>query len=212
MKAYLADPGAIERESFRLIREQTDLERFSADEAQVAMRMVHTCGDPKVVGDLHFSADATSPGVRAFTRGTPVLCDVEMVRQGVSRRFCSGEVHCFLNAAGVAERARSRCATRSMTALDFWAQHLDGSVAVVGNAPTALFRLLELLDNGAPRPALVIGMPVGFVGAVESKQALMEQAPKLGVDWITLTGRRGGSALAVSVVNALARLAQGVRC
>jgi precorrin-8X/cobalt-precorrin-8 methylmutase len=209
---YLSDPLEIERRSFAQIRTLTDLSRFDADQQQVAMRLVHTSGDPSIVNDLHFSPGAVAAGVAAVERGAAVLCDVEMVQQGLSRRFLQGEVHCFLNAPEVAEQARQQSQTRSMAAMTQWPEHLAGSIVAIGNAPTALFRLLELLADGAPRPALIIGMPVGFINAAESKQALVEHAPsEFAVPCITLQGRRGGSTLAAATLNALARLAKGIR-
>lgn len=209
---YIRDPGEIERQSFVQIRELADLSRFDPDQQQVAMRLIHTCGDPAIIDDLYFSEWAVQAGLEALHRGTAVLCDVEMVRQGLSRRYLDAPIHCFLNAQGIEEQARGTGETRSMAALAWWRPHLAGSIVAIGNAPTALFRLLEMLAEGAPRPALIIGMPVGFVGARESKQALLEVAPlQLGVPCITLSGRRGGSALTAATVNALARMSRGIR-
>ena len=209
--AYLHDPGEIERESFVRIRACSDLQRFDREQAQVAMRIVHSAGDPALVEHLHFSADAVSAGRAALQQGAPLLCDTEMVSRGITRSMLDSPVHCFLNSAGVPELAKQRGETRTMAALEHWLPLLSGSVAVIGNAPTALFRLLELLADGAPPPALIIGMPVGFVGAAESKQALLEFAALAGrPPMITLAGRAGGSALAASVVNALARMNRGV--
>jgi len=209
---YPTDPQEIERRSFAQIRELTDLSRFDPDQQQVAMRLVHTSGDPGIVNDLQFSPNAVMAGIEALQRGAPVLCDVEMVRQGVSRRYLKGEVLCFINSETVSERAKQKGETRNMAAMAEWTGHLAGSVVAIGNAPTALFRLLELLYAGAPRPALIIGMPVGFISAQESKQALFEHAPvQLDTPCITLLGRRGGSTLTAATINALARLAQGLR-
>jgi len=209
---YISDPVEIERRSFAQIRELTDLSRFDLDQQQVAMRLVHTSGDPGIVADLNFSPGSCATGVAALRQGAGVLCDVEMLSQGLSRRYLLGEVHCFLNAPETAERARRSGETRSMAAMVQWPEYLAGSVVAIGNAPTALFRLLELLAAGAPRPALIVGMPVGFINAAESKQALIEHAPNaFSVPCIVLQGRRGGSTLAAATVNALARMAQGVR-
>ncbi len=209
---YVRDPLEIERQSFERIRALTDLERFDADERQVVMRLVHTCGEPDIVNDFFRSPGATAAGIAAIQRGTTVLCDVEMVRHGLSRRHLSGPVHCFLNTPGVREQAEERGITRSMAALDHWPQHLDGSIVVIGNAPTALFRLLEMLADGASKPALIVAMPVGFVGAEESKQYLIEWIHgQEEIACVTLRGRRGGSALAAAAVNALARLSRGIR-
>ena len=209
---YLRDPDDIERQSFVQIRQLTDLSRFDADQQQVAMRLVHTSGDPGIVHDLHFSPGAIKAGLAALEQGANVLCDIEMVSHGISKRYLQGPVYCFLNAPTVADRARQTGETRSMAAMTEWLAHLAGSIVVIGNAPTALFRLLDLLDEGAPRPALIIGMPVGFINAAESKQALWEVAPsEFQTPCITLLGRRGGSSLAAATLNALARMAHGIR-
>ena len=208
---YLHDPAAIEAESFARIRAATDLTRFDRDQVQVAMRVVHSGGEPALAGQLWLAEDAVSRGIEALRAGAPLLCDTEMVSRGITRAFVDGPVHCFLNADGVPELARRRGETRTMAALEHWRPLLGGSVAVIGNAPTALFRLLEMLADGAPRPALIIGMPVGFVGAEESKQALREVSEAPGaVPAMTLAGRWGGSALAAAAANALARLARGI--
>lgn len=208
---YLSDPEQIERKSFAQIKDLTALDHFDEFQRQVAMRLVHTCGDPSIVDSLLFSPEAVPIGMRAMEHGAAILCDVEMLRQGISASHCKGEKLCFLNQTGVATRAREQSQTRSMAAVDHWRAHLASSLAVIGNAPTALFRLLELMTEGLPPPALVIAMPVGFVGAMESKQALVDLGPELGLPYITLRGRRGGSALAAAAVNALGRLACGIR-
>lgn len=208
---YLRDPAQIERDSFSQIRELTDLRRFDEDQAQVAMRLVHTCGEPSMVNDLHFSPKAVDAGIAALHAGNPILCDVEMVRHGISQRYISSPLLCFLNDERTPSLASTRQETRSMAALSLWREHLAGSVVVIGNAPTALFRLLEMLLDGADAPALIIGMPVGFIGAAESKAALLNVGSQLGIESICLSGRRGGSALATASVNCLARLAAGVR-
>jgi precorrin-8X/cobalt-precorrin-8 methylmutase len=209
---YLTDPLEIERRSFAQIRQLTDLDRFDPDQQQVAMRLIHTSGDPRIVEDLYFSPGAVTAGLEALNRGADILCDVSMVRQGVSRRYLKGEVYCFLNSEAVTERAKTLGETRSMAAMAQWPAHLEGGIVAIGNAPTALFRLLEMLYGGAPRPALVIGMPVGFINARESKDALMEHGPALlGTPCITIQGNRGGSTLAAATLNALARLSNGIR-
>ena len=209
---YLTDPLEIERRSFTQIRELTDLSRFDPDQQQLAMRLVHTSGDPSIVNDLYFSPGAVDAGLEALRRGAPVLCDVEMVRQGISKRYLKGEVLCFINSETVSERAGQQGETRNMAAMAHWSEHLAGSIVAIGNAPTALFRLLEMLCAEALRPALIVGMPVGFINARESKQALLDHAPShLQVPCITLQGRRGGSTLTAAAINALARLAQGIR-
>ncbi|MFZ1643107.1 MAG: precorrin-8X methylmutase [Candidatus Contendobacter sp.] len=209
---YLRDPDEIERQSFVQIRQLTDLSRFDADQQQVAMRLVHTSGDPDIVHDLQFSAGAVAAGLAALAKGADVLCDIEMVSHGISKRYLHSPVLCFLNAPAVIDRARLARETRTMAAMTEWPAHLAGSIVTIGNAPTALFRLLDLLDEGAPRPALIIGMPVGFINAAESKQALWDIAPtEFQTPCITLLGRRGGSSLAAATLNALARMANGIR-
>ena len=209
---YLRDPDEIERQSFAQIRQLTDLSRFDINQQQVAMRLVHTAGDPGIVHDLRFSPGAVEAGLAALEKSADVLCDIEMVSHGISKRYLKGQALCFLNAPETAERARQTGETRSMAAMAEWPAHLAGSIVAIGNAPTALFRLLDLLDEGAPRPALIIGMPVGFINAAESKQALWDTAPtEFETPCITLLGRRGGSSLAAATLNALARMANGIR-
>lgn len=209
---YLRDPDAIERQSFEQIRQLTDLSGFDTDQQQVAMRLVHTSGDPAIVDDLQFSPGAVAAGLAALVQGADVLCDIEMVSHGISRRYLRGQVRCFLNAPEVAERARQTGETRAMAAMTEWPLHMVGNIVAIGNAPTALFKLLELLDEGAPRPALIIGMPVGFINAAESKQALWDvAASEFQTPCITLLGRRGGSSLAAATLNAMARMSHGVR-
>jgi precorrin-8X/cobalt-precorrin-8 methylmutase len=207
---YVHDPKAIEDASFRQIRELTDLSAFRPLGEQVAMRVVHTCGEPEIVRDLLADEAAVAAGVAAVEAGAPILCDVEMVRHGITRRYLSGEVLCFLGDPRTVELARETGETRSMAALALWREQVEGSICVFGNAPTALFRLLEMIEAGA-RPALVIGIPVGFIGATESKEALREVAGEHGVPFITLRGRRGGSAMAAACVNAISRIARGER-
>ncbi len=208
---YIRDPAAIEAESFRRIRAACgELTHFDEDQRQVAMRLVHTCGDPALLEDLRFAGDL-GPCRRALDEGRPLLVDVEMVRHGLARRYFQSEVHCYLNAHDVPARAKALGETRSMAALTHWRPLLQESIVVIGNAPTALFRLLEMLDDGAPRPALIVGMPVGFVGAAESKQALLDAAQRHELNLVTLRGYRGGSALAASAVNALARRNHGIQ-
>ena len=209
---YLRDPDEIERQSFAQIRQLTDLSRFDADHQQVAMRLVHTSGDPGIVRDLRFSPGAVGAGLTALEQSADVLCDIEMVSHGISKGYLHSAVYCFLNTPAVIDRARLARETRTMAAIAEWPAHLAGSIAIIGNAPTALFRLLELLDEGAPRPALIIGMPVGFINAAESKQALWDIAlTEFQTPCITLLGRRGGSSLAAATLNALARMTNGIR-
>ena len=208
---YEKDPHAIETESFRQIRALTNLDALNADEAQVAMRLVHTCGDPSLMEEIYLSSQSVAAGLKAATHQATVLCDVEMVKQGLTKRFQEGSVLCFLNDERVPAMAKAKGETRSMAALELWKPHLKDSVVIIGNAPTALFRLLEMIADGADKPALIIGMPVGFVGAEESKEALIEAADSMNLNVMSLRGRRGGSALAASAWNACLRLSRGVR-
>lgn len=201
---YQRDPAAIYRDSFATIEREADLSALPPDLRPLAVRVIHACGMTDAAADLVASADAVAAGQAALAAGRPVLTDVEMVAHGVIRRRLSGPVLCTLGKPEVTERARAGATTRSAAAVELWRDHLDGAVVAIGNAPTALFRLLELLVDGAPRPAVILGFPVGFVGAAESKQALIDDAPGLGVPFVTLRGRRGGSAMAAAAVNALA--------
>lgn len=199
---YLRDPRAIYRESFAIIRREADVDRLPEAVRPLAVRLAHACGDVEVIDALRWSPDAVTAGRDALAGGAPILVDTEMVAHGIIRRLLSGNpVVCTLNDRGVAEDASMKGTTRSAAAVDRWREHLDGAVVAIGNAPTALFRLLECLEEGAHRPALVLGFPVGFVGAAESKEALIATAP---CPYIAVTGRRGGSALAAAAVNALA--------
>ena len=208
---YETDPQQIERESFRQIRELTDLDALSEDEQQVAMRVVHSLGLPDVAAELRFSTAACVAGRAALEQECAILCDVEMVRHGITRRMRETDPLCFLNDERVPDLARERAETRSMAALDLWRPWLDGSLVLIGNAPTALFRLLEMIEEGAPKPALIIAMPVGFVGAAESKQRLWNSHTALGIECITLLGRQGGSAVTAASCNALLRCIRGER-
>ena len=201
---YLRDPDEIYRRSFEIVRAETDLSRLPATLHDVALRIVHACGMPDVVADLDWRGDPGAVGRAALAEGRPVLADCRMVAEGVIReRLPAGNaVRCFLDEPGVTAKARRAGTTRSAAAVELWLPHLEGAVAAIGNAPTALFRLLELLDEGASRPAVILAFPVGFVGAAESKRALagMPDPPP----FLTLHGRRGGSAAAAAAVNALA--------
>lgn len=208
---YLKDPLAIEQESFRQIRALTRLDHLTPDQQQIAMRLVHTCGEPAVTEQLRFSANAVAAGLAALQAGAPILCDVEMVRYGLTRRLLQNPTHCFLNDPQVPALAKAREETRTMAALALWRPLLAGSIVLIGNAPTALFRLLEILSDSADRPALIIGMPVGFVGAAESKSALWEHHRDLGIECMALLGRQGGSALTAATCNALMRINQRIR-
>ena len=206
---YIHDPSLIENESFRQIRTLTDLDHLSIEAQQVVMRVVHSVGIPAVVSQVRLSEYACQSGIDALKKGAAILCDVEMVKQGITKRMIKTDPLCFLNAEGVPERAKATGETRTMAALTSWLPYLEGSVVVIGNAPTALFRLLEMIDQGAPKPALIIGMPVGFVGAAESKQALWDVHQELGIECITLLGREGGSAVSSASCNALLRCIKG---
>lgn len=208
---YEKNPVAIEKESFRQIRELVALDAFSDDEQQVVMRIVHSLGLPHLSEQVRFSEDACAAGKAALEKNCAVLCDVEMVKQGITKRMISREPLCYLNDPKTVELAKASGETRTMAALDLWQDELEGSVVIIGNAPTALFRLLEKIAAGAPKPALIIGMPVGFVGAAESKQALWDCHETLGIECITLLGREGGSAVSSATCNALLRCIRGER-
>lgn len=204
---YLRDPDEIYRRSFEIVEAEADLARFSQMDRQVAIRMIHACGQVEIAESLVFSTKASQSGIAALRAGKPVFCDSFMVGAGIIRKRLvrDNEIICTLDERGVAEAATRAGTTRSAAAVDFWDERLDGAIAVIGNAPTALFRLLERLDAGGPKPALIVGLPVGFVGAAESKAELI--ANSRGVPHLTLAGRRGGSAMASAAVNALAGLA-----
>ncbi|KTT24715.1 precorrin isomerase [Pseudomonas oryzihabitans] len=204
MLEYERDGQAIYRQSFATIRAEADLSAIPADLEKLAVRVIHACGMVDVVQDLAFSPGAGAAGRAALAAGAPILCDARMVAEGVTRTRlpANNQVICTLHDDGIRELALERGNTRSAVALERWRPHLAGSVVVIGNAPTALFYLLEMLDAGAPKPALILGMPVGFVGAMESKDALA--ADSRGVPYVIVRGRRGGSAMAAAAVNALA--------
>ncbi len=203
--AYLRDGTAIYERSFAIIRAEADLSRFSADEAEVAVRMIHACGQVDVAAHIVFGGNLVGAGRGALAAGAPILCDAEMVARGITRARlpANNEVICTLNDPRTAELAANNATTRSAAALDLWLPRLAGAVVAIGNAPTALFRLLDLIDAGAPKPAAILGIPVGFVGAAESKAALAEN-PR-GVPFLIVRGRIGGSAMTAAAVNALAR-------
>lgn len=205
MMEYLRQGDEIYRKSFAMIRAEANLEGLPADLAQVAVRLIHACGMTDLVDDLVAAADAVSAGRKALQQGAPILCDAQMVAYGVTRQRLpvNNEVICTLNDPRVPEIAQQIANTRSAAAIELWKPHLAGAVVAFGNAPTALFRLLELLDEGAAKPALILGFPVGFVGAAESKAELA--ANSRGIPFITLHGRRGGSAIAAAAINALAK-------
>jgi precorrin-8X/cobalt-precorrin-8 methylmutase len=205
---YVRDGAEIYRRSFATIRAEADLARFPADVERVVVRMIHACGMVDLVDDVACSPGVVAEARAALLAGAPVLCDARMIASGITRhRLPAGnEVVCTLADPAVPALAESLGTTRSAAALDLWGDRLGGAVVAIGNAPTALFRLLELLAAGAPRPAAVLGLPVGFVGAAESKAALAAHAP--GVPYLVVHGRRGGSAMAVAAVNAIASEAE----
>jgi precorrin-8X/cobalt-precorrin-8 methylmutase len=202
---YLRVGTAIYERSFAIIRAETDLSRFSEDEADIVVRMVHACGSTDAAQHIQFGGGLVAASRSALRSGAPILCDSEMVAHGVTRaRLPAGnEVRCTLHDPRVAALAAKLGTTRSAAALELWTDHLAGAVVAIGNAPTALFHLLEMLARGAPRPAAILGVPVGFVGAAESKEALA--ADPSGVPYLIVRGRLGGSAMTAAAVNALAR-------
>jgi len=203
--AFLRDGTAIYERSFAIIRAEADLSRFSAEEADIAVRMIHACGQVEAAQHIVFGGDVVTAARQALAAGTPIFCDAEMVAHGITRARlpAHNDVVCTLNDPRTPGIAEKRGTTRSAAALDLWIDRLAGAVVAIGNAPTALFRLLDLLDDGAPKPAAILGIPVGFVGAAESKAALA--AEPRGVPFIIVRGRIGGSAMCAAAVNALAR-------
>jgi precorrin-8X/cobalt-precorrin-8 methylmutase len=203
--AYLRDGAAIYERSFAIIRAEADFSRFTAEEADVAVRMIHACGLVEAAASIVFGGGLVAAARRALRAGAPLLCDAEMVAHGITRARlpAANEVICTLNDPRVPALAQSLATTRTAAATDLWRDKLAGAVVAIGNAPTALFRLLELIDAGAPKPAAILGVPVGFVGAAEAKEALL-QNPR-GVPFLAVRGRLGGSAMAAAAVNALAR-------
>ena len=200
---YIRDGAAIYDKSFAMIRAESDLARFTPEEEKVAVRVIHCCGIVEAAADILFAPDAAKRGREALLAGAPILCDAKMVANGITkaRLPANNEIICTLDDPRVPELAKALGTTRTAAAMELWRPYLAGSVIAIGNAPTALYRLLEMLDEGAPLPACVVGMPVGFVGAAESKDVLMEDNR---VPWIIVKGRKGGSAMTVGAVNALA--------
>jgi precorrin-8X/cobalt-precorrin-8 methylmutase len=200
---YVRDGAAIYRQSFATIRAEAELGRFSALEERVAVRVIHACGLVEAAADLAFAPGFAATAQAALRAGAPILCDAEMVAHGVTRARlpAANPVICALRDPQTPELAARLGTTRSAAALELWRPQLAGAVVAIGNAPTALFHLLEMLAAGAPRPAAIIGMPVGFVGAAESKAALAALSP---VPWLIIKGRKGGSAMTAAAVNALA--------
>ncbi|WP_327587255.1 precorrin-8X methylmutase [Nonomuraea sp. NBC_00507] len=199
---YIRDGAEIYRQSFATIRAEADLSGMPPEVAQVAVRMIHACGMTDLTRDLAWSPNVVTNAREALRAGAPILCDAMMVASGVTRRRlpADNEILCTLSEPGVPALAERLSTTRSAAALELWRDRLAGSVVAIGNAPTALFRLLELVAEGAGRPAAVLGLPVGFIGAAESKQALAAS----DLDYLVVHGRRGGSAMAVAAINAIA--------
>jgi precorrin-8X/cobalt-precorrin-8 methylmutase len=202
---YIRDGNAIYERSFAIIRSETDLTRFSDEEADVAVRMVHACGMVEAASQFVFSPDFVKSARAALNRGAPIFCDAEMVAHGVTRaRLSAGnEVICTLHDPRTSELAKESGNTRSAAAMHLWGERMAGAIVAIGNAPTALFHLLEMFRDGAPKPAAILGMPVGFVGAAESKDALAENSHR--VPYAIVRGRLGGSAITAAALNALAR-------
>jgi precorrin-8X/cobalt-precorrin-8 methylmutase len=208
-EGYLRDPDEIYRRSFAMIRTEARLEHLPADVAAVAVRLIHACGMTDIAADLAFTPDLPARSRAALAGGAPILCDASMVAAGVirSRVTAGNEILCTLLDARVPTLAKQLGTTRSAAAVELWRERLEGAVVAIGNAPTALFHLIDMLQQGARHPASILAFPVGFVGAAESKEALV--AAGLGVPYITLRGRRGGSALAAAAVNALLGAPEG---
>lgn len=201
--SYLTDGAEIYRRSFATIRAEADLARFPADVSQVVVRMIHACGQVDLAADIDYSPGVVAAARAAMRAGNAILCDANMVASGVTRKRlpADNDVLCLLADPRVPALAAAMDNTRSAAALELWRDRLDGAVVAIGNAPTALFHLLDMLDAGAPRPAAVIGIPVGFIGAAESKQALAEYGD---IEFLTVRGRRGGSAITAAALNAIA--------
>ncbi|MBN4080337.1 precorrin-8X methylmutase [Beggiatoa alba] len=211
MPDYIKDPNGIEEESFKRIKALTDLTGFDEQQQQIVMRLVHTCANPDITKQVRISDNAVQAGIEALENRVSIFCDVEMVKQGLTKRYLNVKPQCFLNHLSVATKAEENNETRTMTAVEYWGNELQDSIAIIGNAPTALFRLLENIQQGKAKPALIIGIPVGFVGAAESKDYLWNSYKDIGVECITLLGRTGGSALAAAAFNTLIRLQRGLR-
>ena len=208
MPDYIRDGAEIYRQSFATIRAEADLAAVPAGLENLAVRLIHACGMVDIVRDLRFSPSAGDTGRRALAAGAPILCDARMVAEGITRARlpANNRVICTLGDPSIPDLARTMSNTRSAAALELWRPELEGAIVAIGNAPTALFHLLDMLDAGAPKPALILGFPVGFIGAAESKAMLADNSR--GVPFVALLGRRGGSAMAAAAVNALASEAE----
>jgi len=205
--SYEKVPDEIYRQSFEIIQAEAELSGYTDQERQLVVRLIHACGMVDLTDDIVISTDAVEAGISALNQGAPIICDVEMVRRGIIERNLAynNELLCGLGMDGATEFSKQANTTRSAGGIEVLKHHIPGSIVAIGNAPTALFHLLEMLQEGLPAPALIIGCPVGFVGAVESKEALIEAASGLReFSYITVRGRRGGSAMAAAAVNALA--------
>ena len=204
MLDYIRDGNEIYRKSFATIRSEANLSILPTELEVVAVRLIHSCGMTDIVSDLAYSENVVQIARDALKNGAKILCDAQMVANGITRKRlpANNPVICTLNEPEVLELAKQIGNTRSAAAMELWRSHIAGSVVAIGNAPTALFRLLEMLDQGLPKPAVILGFPVGFVGAIESKAALAENSR--GVPFLTIHGRRGGSAMAAAALNALA--------
>jgi precorrin-8X/cobalt-precorrin-8 methylmutase len=205
---YVKDPAEIYRQSFATIEAEAGLDRLPASLRAVARRMIHACGMTDLVDDLAWDGEPVAAARRALDTGAPILADAQMVASGIIRaRFPKTEIVCTIAEDQVAEAASQLRTTRSAAAVELWRGRLQGAVVAIGNAPTALFHLLDVIEAAGPPPATIFAFPVGFVGAAESKQALIDA--RLGVPYLTLRGRRGGSAIAAAAINALADDKQG---
>lgn len=200
---YIRDGAEIYRRSFAMIRAESDLSRFSALEAPVVVRIIHACGMVEVAADVEMSGDLVSSARAALRAGAPLLCDSKMVANGVTRARlpADNEVVCTLDDPRTPELAREIGNTRTAAAMELWRERLGGAVVAIGNAPTALYHLMDMIDRGAPKPAAILGIPVGFVGAAESKDELKAWGK---VPWLIVRGRKGGSAMTAAAINALA--------
>jgi precorrin-8X/cobalt-precorrin-8 methylmutase len=201
---YIRDGAEIYRRSFAIIRAEADLSGLPDDVARVAVRMMHACGQVDLPSDLGYSPDIVQAAAKALSKGAPILCDAQMVASGITRKRlpADNDVLCTLADPQIERLADQRKTTRSAAAVELWRDRLDGALVAIGNAPTALFHLLDLIAQGGPRPAAVLGVPVGFVGAAESKEALA--ANRYGIPYLVVRGRRGGSAMTAAAVNAIA--------
>ncbi len=204
MLDYLRDAAEIYRQSFATIRAEADLERFPEDVSRVVVRLIHTCGQVDLPGHIAFTPDVVRASHAALAAGAPILCDSSMVAAGITaaRLPAGNQVVSLVADQRAADLAATRKTTRSAAGVELWADRLGGAVLAIGNAPTALFRLLELIDDGVPAPVSVLGGPVGFVGSAQSKEELI--ADPRGMEYLVVTGRRGGSAMAAAAVNAVA--------